>query len=182
MPPEAATGPAAAPRHSVRRGLSPLRASLRVPCRSRSHQVADHRFHIAFDLADLGEFRGFGPSERGAGLLRKPPRNFRLAQARRPDHDDVLGTTSLAISGGSFCLRYAVSERDGDCLLGGASWPTTCSFISATISRGVRSSRAIFVFFCCSSVQRSPDAFSFWAAQYSQRLSALARISVILQW
>ena len=54
------------------------------------HQIADDLFHVAADIADLGEFRGLDLDEGGAGEFRQPPRDLGLADAGRPDHQDIL--------------------------------------------------------------------------------------------
>ncbi len=55
------------------------------------HQVAHNRLHVAPHISHLGKLRRLHLQERRAGQLGQPPRNLRLAHARRPNHDDVLG-------------------------------------------------------------------------------------------
>ena len=54
-------------------------------------EVADHRVHVAPDVAHLGELGGLDLHERRAGEPREPARDLGLADAGRADHDDVLG-------------------------------------------------------------------------------------------
>ena len=55
------------------------------------HEIPDHGFAVSADITDLGELGGFHLNERGLGQLREAPRDFRLADAGRSDHDNVLG-------------------------------------------------------------------------------------------
>ncbi len=58
-------------------------------------QVADNRFHILADIADLGEFCGFDLDERRAREFSQTPRNLCLSDACRADHQDVFGVNFL---------------------------------------------------------------------------------------
>ena len=53
-------------------------------------QVADHRLHVPADVAHLGVLGGLDLDERRLGEPGEPPRDLRLPDAGRPDHDDVL--------------------------------------------------------------------------------------------
>ena len=53
-------------------------------------EIADHRLHVAADVADLGELRRLDLEEGRLRQPRQPPRDLGLADARRPDHQDVL--------------------------------------------------------------------------------------------
>ena len=53
-------------------------------------QIAHDLLHVAADIADFREFRRFDFEERRLRELGETPRNLRLADARRPDHQDVL--------------------------------------------------------------------------------------------
>ena len=77
-------------------------------------QVANHRFHIAADVADLGELAGFHLQERRVGELREPARNLRLADAGRPDHEDVLRHHILGHLGIEFLAADAIAQRDSN--------------------------------------------------------------------
>ncbi len=57
----------------------------------RRHQVAHDRVDVAAHVAHLGELAGLDLDEGAARELREPPRDLRLADAGRPDHQDVLG-------------------------------------------------------------------------------------------
>ena len=53
------------------------------------HQVADHRFHVAADVADFGVLGSFHFHERAAGEPRESARDFGLADAGRADHQNI---------------------------------------------------------------------------------------------
>ena len=78
-------------------------------------EIADHRLDVAADVADLGELRGFDLEERRLRQLGEPPRDLGLADAGRPDHQDVLrrhflGELGRAASGAA-CGCAARSPR-----------------------------------------------------------------------
>ena len=75
-------------------------------------QVAHDLLDIAADIADLGEFRRLDLHERRVGELGQPPRNLRLADAGRPDHQDVFRQHFLAHRAFELLAPPAVSERD----------------------------------------------------------------------
>ena len=52
-------------------------------------EVADDLLDVAADIADFGELGGFDLDEGRVGKLRQPPRDLGLADAGRPDHQDV---------------------------------------------------------------------------------------------
>ena len=81
-------------------------------------QVADDLLDVAADIADLGEFRGLDLDERRAGELCEPPRDLGLADAGRPDHQDIFRQHFLAQLAGELQPAPAVAQRDGDCTLG----------------------------------------------------------------
>ena len=81
-------------------------------------QVADDLLDVAADIADLGEFGGLDLDERRAGELRQPPRDLGLADAGRPDHQDVFRQHFLAQQAGELQPPPAVAQRDGDRALG----------------------------------------------------------------
>ena len=81
-------------------------------------QVADDLLDVAADIADLGEFGGFDLDERRAGQFRQPPRDLGLADAGRPDHQDVFRQHFLAQQAGELQPPPAVAQRDGDRALG----------------------------------------------------------------
>ena len=59
-------------------------------------EVANDLLDVAADIADLGEFRGFDLDERRAGEFGQPPRDLGLADAGRPDHQDIFRQHFLA--------------------------------------------------------------------------------------
>ena len=78
-------------------------------------QVAHHRLDVAADVADLGELRRLDLDERRLREPRQPARDLGLADAGRPDHQDVLrrdllGQLGRAASGGA-CGCAARSRR-----------------------------------------------------------------------
>ena len=81
-------------------------------------QVADDLLDVAADIADLGELRRLDLDERRAGEPRQPPRNLGLADAGRPDHQDVLRQHLLAQLVVELQAPPAVAQRDGDGALG----------------------------------------------------------------
>ncbi len=82
------------------------------------HQIADHGFDVAADVADLGELAGFDLEERRIGELGEPARQLRLADAGGPDHEDVLGHHLLGHLRLQFLAADAVAQGDGDGALG----------------------------------------------------------------
>ena len=82
------------------------------------HQVANHRFDIASDVADFGELRRFHFEERRVGELGQPSRDFGFADAGGADHDDVLGDDFFGQLGREFLAAHAVAQGDGDGALG----------------------------------------------------------------
>ncbi len=81
-------------------------------------QVADHRLDIAPDIPDLGELRGLDLHERRGRELGEPTGDFRLPDAGRPDQDDVVRVDLIAHRLGRALAAPAISQRDGDRLLG----------------------------------------------------------------
>ena len=59
-------------------------------------QVAHDLLDVPADVPDLGELGGLDLDERGAGEPGQAARDFRLADAGRADHQDVLGQHLLA--------------------------------------------------------------------------------------
>ena len=82
------------------------------------HQIADDLFDVAADIADLGELGGLDLQERSAGELGKSARNLGLADAGRPDHQDVLRQHLLAHLVVELQPAPAVAQRDRDRALG----------------------------------------------------------------
>ena len=80
----------------------------------RFHQIADHGFHVAAHVADFGVLRRFHLHERAARQARKAARNFRLAHAGRPDHQNILGQNIFGHFGRKLLAAHAVAQGDGD--------------------------------------------------------------------
>ena len=81
-------------------------------------QVAHDLLDVAADIADLGEFRRFDLEERRAGELREAARNLGLADAGRPDHQNVLRQHFFAQPVVELQPAPAVAQRDRDRALG----------------------------------------------------------------
>src|SRR5205814_4227646 len=77
-------------------------------------QVAHDRVDVAADVADLGELGRLDLDERRFGEAREAPRDLGLADAGRPNHEDVLRRDLLAQRLGDLLPAPAVPERDGD--------------------------------------------------------------------
>ena len=75
-------------------------------------QVADDLLDVAADIADLGEFGRLDLDEGRAGEFRQPPRDLGLADAGRPDHQDVFRQHLLAQAAGELQPPPAVAQRD----------------------------------------------------------------------
>ena len=100
------------------------------------HQLLDDRVHLAADVADLGELGGLDLDEGRARELREAARDLGLADAGRPDHEDVLGRDLLAQRLVDLHAAPAVPSAIATERLA-AAWPTMCLSSSWTISRGV---------------------------------------------
>ena len=81
-------------------------------------EVADHRFDVAADVADLGVARGLDLDERGLGQARQAARDLGLADAGRPDHQDILGRDFVAQLGRDVLPPPAIAQRDRHGALG----------------------------------------------------------------
>ena len=77
-------------------------------------QVADHGLDIASDVSDLGELRGLHLHEGRVRQLRQAARDLGFADARRTDHDDVLGNDFFGQFGGKLLPAHAIAQRYGD--------------------------------------------------------------------
>ncbi|ENN84360.1 hypothetical protein RHSP_21709 [Rhizobium freirei PRF 81] len=117
-------------------------------------EVTDDLLDIAADIADFGELRGFDLDEGCAGKLGEAAGDFRLADAGRADHQDVLGHDFIAQLGFELLAAPAVAQCDrhgalglmladnitiefGNDLAGGKSGHFACSLSGLeTIKRG----------------------------------------------
>ena len=81
-------------------------------------QVADHRFHVAPDVADLGELRSLNLHERRVRELGQTACDLRLPHAGGADHDDVLGDDFFRQLGRQLLAAHAIAQGDGDGALG----------------------------------------------------------------
>ena len=75
-------------------------------------QVAHDRVDVAADVADLGELGRLDLDERRVGEPREAARDLGLADAGRPDHQDVLRRDLLAQRLGDLLAAPAVAQRD----------------------------------------------------------------------
>ena len=81
-------------------------------------QVADHRLDVAADVADLGELRRLDLDERRLRQPRQAAGDLRLADAGRPDHQDVLRRDLLGQLRRQLLAPRAVAQRDRHGALG----------------------------------------------------------------
>src|SRR5260370_10280934 len=82
------------------------------------HQVANHRFHIATNVTDLGEFRGFHLQKWRIGQSRQTSCDLRLGNTGGPNHDDVLGHDLFRQVGRKLLAAHAITQSDGHSALG----------------------------------------------------------------
>src|SRR5712692_4341833 len=86
-------------------------------------EIADHRFHIAADVADFRVFRSFDLDERAAGQARQAARDFRFSHAGGANHQNIfrqnvfrdfrwklLAADSIAQSHGDGALRRSLPD------------------------------------------------------------------------
>ena len=81
-------------------------------------QIAHHRFDVAADVSDLGVLRGLDLDERRLRQPREPARDLGLADAGRPDHQDVLRRDLFREVGRQLLPPRPVAQRDRDRALG----------------------------------------------------------------
>ena len=81
-------------------------------------QIANDRFDIAPDIADLGELGGLDLDERGLGELGQPPGDLGLADAGGADHQDVLRRDLVAQRVGHLHASPAIAQGDRHRTLG----------------------------------------------------------------
>ena len=102
----------------LRLGLDLLALGVAHEADAGFEQVADDLIDVAADIADLGELGRLDLDEGRAGELGQAARDLGLADAGRPDHQDVLGQHLLAQLVVELLAAPAVAERDGDRALG----------------------------------------------------------------
>jgi len=81
-------------------------------------QVADHALDVAPVIADFRIARRFDFDERRAGERREPPRDLRLADAGRADHQNIFRRHFALQIGIKLLAPPAVSQRNRDGALG----------------------------------------------------------------
>ena len=81
-------------------------------------EIADDLLDVAADIADLGEFGRLDLDEGRAGEPRQAARDLGLADAGRPDHQDVLRHDFLAHGAFQLLAAPAVAQGDRDGALG----------------------------------------------------------------
>src|SRR5262249_4808297 len=75
-------------------------------------EIAHHRLDVAADIADLGELRRFDLDDRRLREPRQPARDLGLADAGRPDHQDVLRRDLFGELRRELLPARAVAQRD----------------------------------------------------------------------
>ena len=78
------------------------------------HQIADHGFDVAADVADFGVFRSFDFHERAAGEPREAAGDLRLADAGGPDHQNIFRKNFLGQLRLKLLAANAIAQGDGD--------------------------------------------------------------------
>ena len=81
-------------------------------------EIANDLINVAADIADLGELGGLDLDEGRAGELGKASRDLGLADAGRPDHQDILRQHFLAQLIVELLAAPAIAQRNGDGTLG----------------------------------------------------------------
>src|SRR5579862_3649639 len=77
-------------------------------------EIADHRVDVAADVADFGELGRLDLDERRPGEPGEPPRDLGLADAGRPDHEDVLRNDLVPQLRPEAAAAVPVAQRDRD--------------------------------------------------------------------
>ena len=108
-------------------------------------QVAHHRLDVAPDVADLGELRRLDLHERRLREPREPARDLGLADAGRPDHQDVLRRDLFGQLRRELLPARAVSASAIATARFAFACPITYLSSSATIWRGVSASVEVCV-------------------------------------
>ena len=98
--------------------VTSLRSRSRVIMSADLDQVADDRFDVPADIADLGELGRLDLEERRLGELGQSARDLGLAAAGRADGQDVLGQHLLAQRLVQLQAPPAIAQRDRDRALG----------------------------------------------------------------
>ena len=104
-------------------------------------EVAHHRLDVAADVADLGELRRLHLEERRVRQPRQPPRDLGLADAGRPDHEDVLRRHLLGQLRRQLLAPQAVAQRDRDGALGASLADDVLVQLRDDLTRGERARR-----------------------------------------
>ncbi len=82
-------------------------------------QIANDRFDVPTDVADLGELGRFDLDERRVGESRQAPGDLGLADSRGPDHENVFRSDLVTHLGADLAATPAVSQRYRHCTLRG---------------------------------------------------------------
>ena len=78
------------------------------------HQIAHDLLHVAADITHFRELRRFDFQERRLRKFGETARNLRLADAGRPDHEDVLRQNFFAQFRAQLLTPPAIAQGDGD--------------------------------------------------------------------
>ena len=105
-------------------------------------EIADDLIDVAADVADLGELGRLDLDEGRAGKLGEAARDLGLADAGRPDHQDVLGQDLLAQLLVELLAAPAVAQRNGDGALGVALADDVAVELGDDLARGKAASFA----------------------------------------
>ena len=105
-------------RPAAARACTSLRLRSRVSAMRDLDEIAHDLLDVAADIADLGEFRRLDLEERRAGELGEPARDLGLADAGRPDHQNVLRQHFFAQPLVELQAAPAIAQRDRDRALG----------------------------------------------------------------
>jgi len=81
-------------------------------------QVAHHAFHVAAHVADFGKLAGLDFHEGRVGQDGEAARNLGFADARGPNHEDIVGHNLLLHVGRGVQTAPAVAQRNGHVALG----------------------------------------------------------------
>ena len=81
-------------------------------------EIADDGVDILADITHFGKFRRLHLHKGRIGQPRQAPRDFRLADARRADHQNIFRRDFVAQIGRHLLAAPAVAQRNGDRALG----------------------------------------------------------------
>src|SRR5258708_902280 len=83
-------------------------------------EIADHRFHIAADVAHFRVFRSFDLDERAAGQARQAARDFRFSHAGGANHQNIFRQNVFGDFRRKLLAADSIAQGHGDGALGGS--------------------------------------------------------------